>query len=226
MMDGRTAAVNAPKRRLTNGDYSVGWICAIKIEYVAARAFLDEKSNNRSPCRPTIIMFTNWAELASIMLSLLSCLMGNMESPPQQVLQGICWIAFLISELVSWPSRKHDIRLGDIVVSAPRNGKGGVFQYDFGKTFQDQKFQTTGFLNEPPILLRAAVTDLAAQYEEEGHKLESAINSVLHNLARLRKNYKGPDQSSDRLDYIKVKLSIPQMMNLVVQLHVVMIHWI
>jgi hypothetical protein len=32
------------------------------------------------------------------------------------------------------PSPKHDIRLGDIVVSAPRDGKGGVFQYDFGKT--------------------------------------------------------------------------------------------
>jgi len=32
------------------------------------------------------------------------------------------------------PSEKHDIRLGDIVVSSPRDGKGGVFQYDFGKT--------------------------------------------------------------------------------------------
>jgi hypothetical protein len=38
------------------------------------------------------------------------------------------------------PNSKHDIRLGDIVVSAPRNGKGGVFQYDFGKTIQDQSF--------------------------------------------------------------------------------------
>jgi hypothetical protein len=41
-------------------------------------------------------------------------------------------------------SQKHDIRLGDIVVSAPRDGNGGVFQYDFGKTIQDKSFQTTG----------------------------------------------------------------------------------
>src|SRR5881275_49633 len=34
------------------------------------------------------------------------------------------------------PSLKHDIRLGDIVVRAPCDGKGGVFQYDFGKTLQ------------------------------------------------------------------------------------------
>jgi len=74
-----------------------------------------------------------------------------------------------------------------------------VFQYDFGKTIQDQKFQTTGFLNQPPVLLRAAVTDLRAQYEEEGHHLEDAINTVLEKMPRLRKKYKRPDRSSDRL---------------------------
>ena len=75
--------------------------------------------------------------------------------------------------------QKHDIRLGDIVVSAPGDGKGGVFQYDFGKTIQGQSFQTTGFLNQPPTVLRAAVNGLMAQYESEGHRLEEAINSIL-----------------------------------------------
>lgn len=32
------------------------------------------------------------------------------------------------------PTSKHDIRLGDVVVSKPENGLGGVFQYDFGKS--------------------------------------------------------------------------------------------
>jgi nucleoside phosphorylase len=36
-------------------------------------------------------------------------------------------------------SPKHDVRLGDIVVSAPCNGEGGMFQYDFGKTIQNQR---------------------------------------------------------------------------------------
>jgi hypothetical protein len=31
-------------------------------------------------------------------------------------------------------SPTHDIYLSDIIVSAPRDGKGGVFHYDFGKT--------------------------------------------------------------------------------------------
>ncbi|KAI9774751.1 MAG: hypothetical protein M1839_001618, partial [Geoglossum umbratile] len=97
------------------------------------------------------------------------------------------------------PSRKHDIRLGDIVVSAPRNGEGGVFQYDFGKTIQNQSFRHTRFLNQPLTVLRAAINRLEAQYQSEGHQLEAAINTVLDKKPRLRKIYKRPDSSSDRL---------------------------
>jgi nucleoside phosphorylase len=97
------------------------------------------------------------------------------------------------------PSPKHDIRVGDIVVSAPRDGKGGVFQYGFGKTIQDHSFRPTGFLNQPPVLLRAAVNDLKAQYKIEGHQHEDAINGILEKIPRLRKEYKRPDSSTDRL---------------------------
>lgn len=34
------------------------------------------------------------------------------------------------------PSQTNDIRLGDVVVSAPRHRKGGVLQYDFRKLFK------------------------------------------------------------------------------------------
>jgi len=43
------------------------------------------------------------------------------------------------------PSHKHEIGLGDIVVSCFRDGHSGVFQYDIGKAVQDQGFYTTGF---------------------------------------------------------------------------------
>jgi hypothetical protein len=85
------------------------------------------------------------------------------------------------------------------VVSAPRDGNGGVFQYDFGKTIQDQSFRTTGFLNQPPTVLRTAVNGLKAQYESDGHRLEETMNRILEKKVRLRKKYKRPDRSSDRL---------------------------
>jgi nucleoside phosphorylase len=97
------------------------------------------------------------------------------------------------------PSRKHDIRLGDIVVGAPRDSNGGVFQYDFGKTIQDQSFRPTGFLNQSPTLLRTAVAGLEAQYERKGHRLEEAISSILEDYPKLRRKYKRPDASTDKL---------------------------
>ncbi|RYP78487.1 hypothetical protein DL771_000440 [Monosporascus sp. 5C6A] len=97
------------------------------------------------------------------------------------------------------PSPKHDIRLGDIVVSIPSDGKGGVFQYDFGKTIQDRVFRTTGFLDQPPTVLRTAVNGLKAQYESDGHQLEEAISIILEKKPRLRKKYNRPDASADRL---------------------------
>jgi nucleoside phosphorylase len=94
---------------------------------------------------------------------------------------------------------KHDIRLGDIVVSAPRDGKGGVFQYDFGKKIQDQSFQLTGFLNQPPLVLRTAMNGLKAQYESDGHQLNETINCILDKKPRLQKKYRRPSLESDRL---------------------------
>ncbi|KAL7909425.1 ankyrin repeat protein [Trichoderma velutinum] len=98
------------------------------------------------------------------------------------------------------PSEHHDIRLGDIVVSAPKDGGSGLLQYDFGKNIQDQNhLTTTGFLNQSPIALRTALAGLQAQYERKGHRLEQAVNSVLEKNKRLRRQYQRPDQSSDRL---------------------------
>lgn len=34
------------------------------------------------------------------------------------------------------PSEKHDVRLGDGVVSAPRDCDGGVFEYDFASQYR------------------------------------------------------------------------------------------
>jgi hypothetical protein len=39
------------------------------------------------------------------------------------------------------PSPKHDIRLGDVVVSSSVGRTGGVIYYEFGKTIQNQKFE-------------------------------------------------------------------------------------
>jgi hypothetical protein len=51
---------------------------------------------------------------------------------------------------------KHDIRLGDLVVSIPRDGHPGVIQYDFVK-YEHDKIILKGCLNKSPAILIMAV---------------------------------------------------------------------
>ena len=186
--------------------YTVGWICAINTEYVAAQAFLDEEHEGPEYVSPNDN--NNYALGKIGKHNVVIAVLPSGE-------YGIASAAIVASHMLHTfpniriglmvgigggaPSPKHDIRLGDIVVSEPRDGMGGVFQYDFGKMIQGRSFHITGFLNQPPTVLRTAVNGLKAQYELKGHQLEEAINYILEKKPRLRKKYKRPDPSSDRL---------------------------
>ncbi|KAJ5826584.1 ankyrin [Penicillium robsamsonii] len=187
-------------------EYTIGWICAISTEYTAAQAFLDEKhqapdflssaDNNDYACgrigkHQVVIAVLPDGEYG--ISSAANVARDMLHSFPN------IRIGLLIGIGGGVPSSKHDIRLGDIVVSTPRNGNSGIFQYDFGKTIQGQPFQATGVLNQPPSALRAAVSGLKSQYECESHQLEKAVNRVLERNPRLRKKYKRPESGSDRL---------------------------
>jgi nucleoside phosphorylase len=187
-------------------DYTVGWICAISTEYVAAQAFLNEKHERLEYVSPNDKNIYTLGKVGkhNVVIAVLpegeygTSSAARVGSDMLHSFPNVR-IGLMVGIGGGAPSPKHDIRLGDIVVSAPRDGKGGVFQYDFGKTIQDQSFRPTGFLNQPPVLLRAAVNDLKAQYKIEGHQLEDAIDSILEKKPRLRKEYKRPDLRSDRL---------------------------
>ncbi|KAJ5004741.1 hypothetical protein K4K57_012041 [Colletotrichum sp. SAR 10_99] len=158
--------------------YTVGWICAVTAESVAARAFLDEE--HAGP-RQVAQQDNN------------SYVLGSIGS------HNVVIAALPEGEYGGGaPSKKHDIRLGDIVVSKPGGGHGGVFQYDFGKTIQNRSFQETGFLNQPPVLLRTALATLKATYEMKGHRLVEDVNKNLEKIRR-RSKYKQPSSTSDRL---------------------------
>ncbi|KAJ5553175.1 hypothetical protein N7494_002553 [Penicillium frequentans] len=193
------------------GKYTVGWICALGVEYVAAQEFLDEEHE-----RPTSLpgKDTNDYTLGrisghNIVIAVLpegeygtdsaASVATNMLSSFANVKIGL-----LVGIGGGVPSQRHDIRLGDVVVSAPRDGYGGVFQYDFGKSIQGQVFQTTRFLNQPPTILRTAMTGLMAQYERKGHQLDEKISGILSKNARLRIAYKRPQPESDMLFKAKI----------------------
>ncbi|KAI9766614.1 MAG: hypothetical protein M1840_006425 [Geoglossum simile] len=187
-------------------NYAVGWICAITTEYVAARAFLDEE--HEGPEYVSLSGNNNYTlgkiGKHNIVIAALpdgEYGISSAAGVARDMLHSFpnIRIGLMVGIGGGVPSQKHDIRLGDIVVSSPRNGKGGVFQYDFGKTIQDRGLQQTRFLNQPPTVLRTALSGLKARYESDGHRIEEAINDILEKKQRLRQKYKRPGPSSDRL---------------------------
>ncbi|KAF1814297.1 purine and uridine phosphorylase [Eremomyces bilateralis CBS 781.70] len=148
--------------------YTVGWICALSIELAAAATFLDEKHGGPTSVPPNdnnSYTLGRIGEHNGVIVVLPKG--GDMVHTFPNVRIGL-----MVGVGGGAPSRRygHDIRLGDIVVSAPYK-TGGVFQYDFGHAIQNQRFRTTGFLNQPPTVLRTAMNTLEAEHETYGHQL-------------------------------------------------------
>ncbi|KAH8680593.1 nucleoside phosphorylase domain-containing protein [Xylariales sp. PMI_506] len=187
-------------------EYTVGWICAISTEYVAARAFLDDEFDIPEQVAPRDNNVYTLGRIGKHNVVVATLPDGEYgTSVAAAVARDMVHsfpklrIGLLVGIGGAGPSIDHDIRLGDVVVSASRDGHGGVFQYDFGKVMQDKEFEQTGFLDQPPMLLRSAVADLKARHESHGHKLQDALHDVLEKLPRLRNRYQRPDPSTDRL---------------------------
>ncbi|KAL3480521.1 purine and uridine phosphorylase [Aspergillus californicus] len=94
------------------------------------------------------------------------------------------------------PSRKFDIRLGDVVVSRPVDKYPGVVQYDFGKAARGGNSEQTGTLNRPPDVLLGSISSLEAQYSN----MDNPISSMVKEQMGLRMtSYGFPGQVRDEL---------------------------
>ncbi|KAJ0413320.1 putative wd40 protein [Aspergillus carlsbadensis] len=199
------------------GQYTVGWICALETEYVAARAFLDTKHDRPEALAPNNNNPYTLGEIGGHHVVIAVLPGGEYGTSSAAVVARDmvhCFPNIRFGLMVGIgggaPSTEHDIRLGDIVVSLPRNGRGGLVQYDFGKDLQGQEFQQTGFLNQAPPILRGAVSGLRAQYEEEGHRLKESIQTILESNSRLRRKYAPPPSGTDMLFESSYTHSNPQ----------------
>lgn len=191
-------------------DYTVGWVCALTCEYVAAQEFLDEEHDPPESLQPNdtndytlgriskhnvVIAVLPDGEYGTAMAATVAT---NMLNSFPNVRIGL-----MVGIGGGAPSPANDIRLGDVVVSVPReaNGapNGGVFEYDFGRTIQNQAFQVTRFLNQPPPTLRAAVRGLEALYTRKGHQLGKAVSDVINKNPMLQDKYSRPNSSMDVL---------------------------
>ena len=185
--------------------YTIGWICALDTEYVAARAFLD-KSHGRiddidirdandytlgqmGPHNIVIAVLPHWQYG-----------LANATAAAKDMARTFSNLRFILMVGVGGGvPTKYDIRLGDIVVSSAGYGNGGVIQYDYGHAIQNKGFKTTGYLNQPPLALLAAISGLKADHQLEGHGIQDAVEKIFEKFPNLQETYRRPDVGSDRL---------------------------
>lgn len=187
-------------------NYNVGWICPTVAGYVAAQGFLDEVHLGPEYLAPNNKCDYVLGRIGEHNVVIANFPLGEYGMCPAAIVAVDMTHSFpnvriglLVGIGGGVPSPNHDIRLGDVVVSTPVDGHGGVLQYDIGKSMQSQSLQTTGFLDQPPYVLRAAVSGLLAKYELDGNQLAEMVTGVLEKRPRLQKKYKRPDPKTDRL---------------------------
>ncbi|KAL0938233.1 ankyrin repeat protein [Colletotrichum truncatum] len=193
-------------------DYTVGWICAITTEFIAAQAFLDEKHEDPDAVAPNdnnVYALGRMGKHNIVIAVLPKSSYGTTSAAvvARDLVQSFpnVRIGLMVGIGGGAPSLMHDIRLGDVVVGCPSIREGGVIQYDFGKMIQNQAFAETTHLNQPPQLLLTAVGALEAKYALEGNEINDAVESALEQRPRLRKTHSRPPTDSDKLyasDYV------------------------
>lgn len=160
-------------------NYTVGWICALSTEQIAAAEFLDveHESLEDLPLHDSNSYILGSMGKHNVTIAVLpsgeygTASAASVATDLLRTSPNIR-IGLLVGIGGGAPSERHDIRLGDVVVGTPSGSDGGVFQYDFGKTIQGKAFQHARPLNQAPTILRSALATLQTKYKRRGHQLK------------------------------------------------------
>ncbi|KAH8432790.1 uncharacterized protein LDX57_010417 [Aspergillus melleus] len=167
-------------KTLSHDDYTVGWICALPVELTAAKGMLDKRHESL----PQPANDNNNYVLGEITGHnvVIACLpigeygTTSAATVAAQMLLTFCQIRFgLMVGIGGGVPTTEDIRLGDVVVSNPTDGYGGVIQYDYGKTISRGTFVRTGMLNMPPQNLRTATANLRSEHQMRPNRIPELV---------------------------------------------------
>jgi nucleoside phosphorylase len=185
------------KPQLRHEDYNVGWVCALPIELAAARLMLDEEHPHigQEPNDTNLYTLGRICEHNVVIACLPSGQMGNNSAAAVAMQMKLSFPTLRFGLLVGIgggvPTNEVDIRLGDVVVSQPHMGHGGVIQYDSGKA-TPSGCDRTGFLNMPPMILLHAVAKVRSNEFIGRSSLPTSV-SELSKVPTFQRDNAGPD---------------------------------
>jgi ankyrin repeat protein/nucleoside phosphorylase len=202
-------AYSEPTVALPNGiqhdyaDYTVAIMCALDFEMSAVRWMLDRQHHPLPEKKGDRNLYV-LGELSGHNV-VIACLPGTQgKSAAAHVAADLertfprVQYRLLVGIGGGVPSDKHDIRLGDVVVSMPDGQYGGVVQYDLGKDTEDG-FNLKGSLHPPPRMLTNAVGLMKSDHYAKQNRIPEFISEMTRREPNLLSFYQRPSADSDIL---------------------------
>ena len=186
----------------THNDFTVGWVCALPKELIAAAAMLDETYPDlpRQPNDHNAYTLGRVGGHNVVVACLPKGEIGNNNSATVAARMTSTFPSIRFGLMVGIGGGvPKSVRLGDVVVSTPTDGFGGVVQWDFGKTEQGGTFKRTGALNRPPTELLAALTKLEKEHDMKGSKIPQYLEELKKNWPKLALKYTRSESLKDML---------------------------
>ncbi|KAH8621577.1 hypothetical protein IG631_23792 [Alternaria alternata] len=177
--------------------YTVGWVCAVPVEFVAAREMLDEEHETpqHDAFDDNLYVCGRVGEHNVVIARLPPGRIGANSSAAVAAEMKWTFSSIRFGLMVGIgggvPSEEADVRLGDVVVSNPYKTHGGVVQYDIGKSTASG-FERVGSLNSPPDILLSAVAIVRAKKLRGKSELLEHVSKV-ERIARFERLRAGPD---------------------------------
>ncbi|RAH56174.1 purine and uridine phosphorylase [Aspergillus piperis CBS 112811] len=192
-----------------NEAYTVALICPLEVEVSAARYMLDEEHGmllgNRKD--PNIYILGSLSGHNVVLAALPKGSQGTASAAAVAIHLIRTFPAIKLRLLVGIgggiPSLANDIRLGDVVVSAPDGLVGGVVEYDFGKETTNG-FKRKGVLCPPPAEWRKTMANMTSDHQVRANRIATFLSDMLRRYPTLTE-YQRPLPETDILfpaDYI------------------------
>ncbi|KAB8226001.1 ankyrin repeat-containing domain protein [Aspergillus novoparasiticus] len=199
--------------RLTRDAYTVGWVCVLDSEQIAARALLDEEHvRPPTPCDENSYIVGRMGKHNVVIARPVGQGKANAADAAVNMTRSFPQIRFGLMVGVGGGATdspdpyfgKRDIRLGDVVVSKPHGEHGGIVQYDMGKRYPDG-YKIISHLDKPKSALIAAANALQSHHRFKKGNMEKYVQDAITKLRDLDMPYFGfPGREHDllfRADY-------------------------
>ncbi|KAI9660928.1 MAG: hypothetical protein M1821_009255 [Bathelium mastoideum] len=189
---------------LSNDIFTVGWICALEIEEIAALEILDEEYDDFRPqthlADPIVYSCGRIGEHKIVVVRVAEYGTISTAKCATHLCHAFPHIRFVLMVGVGGgvPSEAHDIRLGDVVVSKPVEQSPGVIQYDLGRQHRDG-FERVGSLNKPPTCLMAADNWLSTAHKRGRGQFTKLLDGLLRKNDNTKQNFVVPKPDTDVL---------------------------